>query len=393
MKSPIFAAIVLSACLAMTTSAQVKSVAAANKQPATDSSSPSPSQSQANASRARVIQPDPKATVPSVNGSTTATPQAQAKPDFNNHSEARVRPANSSASVPSSRSENIAPKAALFGAKTGHGSLKSLGFTNTTTAPSNSVITSASPVATVSSQIYRVGVRDVLDIQLSDNPSSNSTLFTVLDGGVLEYPLAGNPIVVAGLTTPEVAALLRQRIKIFENPSVVVSVRDYASHTVTVSGFVAAPGTKTLRREAVPLYTLLAESLTLPEAARATITRQGGAPIVVDLKDANLSSTLVIPGDAIKVSGVPPGPTEFFFVGGEIKSPGQKPYHAGLTLTQAILASGGTSASAGSKVRVSRQGTDGRLSTEEFNLRKIQAGKIPDPVLQKGDRIEVTNSN
>ena len=101
----------------------------------------------------------------------------------------------------------------------------------------------------------------------------------------------------------------------------------------------------------------------------------------------------MVPGDAIKVSGPPVAPTEFYFVGGEISSPGQKPYHAGLTLTQAILASGGTTAHAGLKVRVSRQGSDGRLSTEEFNLRKIQTGKTPDPVLQNGDRIEVTTAN
>jgi protein involved in polysaccharide export with SLBB domain len=232
-----------------------------------------------------------------------------------------------------------------------------------------------------------------LDIKLTDHPSKSSTLFTVLEGGVLEYPFAGNPIVVAGLTPPEIAALLRQRIKIFDNPSVAVTVRDYASHSVSISGFVTAPGTKVLRRETVPLYTVLAEALILPEAVRATITRQGRAPILVDLKDANLSATPVVSGDIIKVSGVPPTPTEFFFIGGEINSPGQKAYHAGLTLTQAVLASGGTSATAGAKIRVSRQGTDGRLNTEEYNLRKIQTGKTPDPILQNGDRIEVTTAN
>jgi polysaccharide biosynthesis/export protein len=233
----------------------------------------------------------------------------------------------------------------------------------------------------------------VLDIQLAENSSSSSTLFTVLDGGLLEYPLAGNPIAVVGLTTPEIAALLRQRIKIFDNPTVAVNVRDYASHAVTVTGFVAAPGVKTLRREAVPLYALLAEASALPEAAQATITREGRQPIVIDLKDSNLSSTLVVPGDSIKVSGMPAGPTEFFFIGGEINAPGQKPYHAGLTLTQAVLASGGTKTNAGSKVRVSRQGADGRLIAEEYNLRKIQSGKTPDPVLQKDDRIEVSSAN
>jgi len=243
----------------------------------------------------------------------------------------------------------------------------------------------------LSSQIYRVGVRDVLDIQLLDNPGKASTLFTVLDGGVLEYPLAGDPIVVAGLTAPEIATLLQKRVKIFDNPNVTVKVREYASHSVTISGFVAAPGTRVLRREAMPLYAILAESQVLPEAASAIITREGHQLAAVDLKDAKLSSTLVIPGDVIKVSGASAGPTEFFFIGGEISSPGQKAYHAGLTLTQAILASGGTKASAGSKVRVSRQGADGLLTTEEYNLRKIQSGKMPDPGLEKGDRIEITN--
>jgi polysaccharide export outer membrane protein len=248
-------------------------------------------------------------------------------------------------------------------------------------------------MSTAPTQVYRVGSGDVLDIQLADNPGRNSTLFTVLDDGVLEYPLAGNPLVVGGMTTSEIAALLGQRIKIFENPKVKVEVRDFASHAVSISGFVAAPGTKSLRREAMPLYAMLAEAAVLPEAAAATITREGQAPIVVDLKNTNLSATLVVPGDTIKVTGMAAAPTEFFFVGGEISSPGQKPFHTGLTLTQAILASGGMKAGAGSKVRVSRQGADGRLATEEFNLRKIQGGKTADPVLQKGDRIEVTTSN
>ena len=62
---------------------------------------------------------------------------------------------------------------------------------------------------------------------------------------------------------------------------------------------------------------------------------------------------------------------------------------AGLTLTQAILASGGTSRFAGSKVKVLRQGPDGRLVTTEYNLKQIENGKVPDPQLQPGDRVEI----
>ena len=134
------------------------------------------------------------------------------------------------------------------------GQVKSVAATNRTgnqkpVISSNTVGSSSNTVASVSvpsnpavsSQIYRVGVRDVLDIQLTNNSSSSSTLFTVLEGGLLEYPFAGDPIVVAGLTTSEITALLRRRIKIFDNPTVAVHVRDYASHAVTVTED-AAPG-------------------------------------------------------------------------------------------------------------------------------------------------------
>lgn len=331
MRSPVFAALVLTASLAMTASAQVKSVAAANTQ-----------------------------------ASSTETPAGRAT-DKNQTETGSSHQANATRLR---RKETIT--AVSDSAKK---------------APAKESVTAAW------TQIYRVGSGDVLDIQLSNYPSRHSTLFTVLPDGVLEYPLAGIPFVVKGMTTDQIAALLQRRINIFENPKVKVDVRDYASHAVTIVGLVSAPGTKILRREAVPLYTLLAEASVLSEAARATITRQGNAPMVVDLKDARLSAALVVPGDAIKVTGMPPAQAQFFFVGGKIRAPGQKPFHAGLTLTQAILASGGTKRSADLKVKVSRQGADGKLATEEFNLRKIQTGKTPDPILQSGDRLEVTSAN
>ena len=396
MKNVVFAALVLSASLAITASGQVKSVAVANNRPSstTATRNQTPGQISSNATRASVISQDSEAVqAPRIIGSGTIS--TRQKWDFKNHAEAaRFRPANASSgsAIDSSNKTTpaVSPDDSPDNSKPDPAKPKS---PTTTAALSNTVAGVASTIATAPTQLYRVGIRDVLDIQLSDYSGGNSTLFTVLEGGVLEYPLAGDAIVVGGLTPPEIAALLRQRIKIFENPAVAVTVRDFASHAVTIGGFVAAPGTKILRREAVPLYTVLAEALIFPEAARATITRPGGEPVVVDLKDANVSAMLVVPGDTIKVSGPPSGPTEFYFVGGEIGSPGEKPYHAGLTLTQAILASGGSNSSAGSKVRVSRQGPDGRLNTEEYNLRKIQTGKAPDPVLQNGDRIEVTTAN
>lgn len=255
--------------------------------------------------------------------------------------------------------------------------------------PSVAPPTSVGVPSTSLSQEYRVGVGDVLDVQLVDLPTRKSTLFTVQQGGVLDYPLVGESIAVAGLTPEEVATRLRARIKVLENPKVVVKVRDYASHNVIITGLVADPGAKFLRREALPLYVLLVEAQPRPEAIAATITRGGQQPINVDLTDHKAMSTLVMSGDLIKVVGRPSESAGFFYAGGALNQPGQKAFYAGITLTQAILASGGVTRDAGSKAKIARQGADGRLTTAEYNLRQIQDGKTGDPVLQRGDRITV----
>lgn len=378
MKNRIFALPLLIVVLAITSFGQAKSIGLANSQ--STSKPAATSQNPANGTRARVSRQDTAAAVPSTSaGNGAETPKPSAKVDYNNHSEvSRVRRTNQPA-------ETVSRGTAVKSANE-----KSADSANSGGSPANrNEVTAAANPLMAATQVYRIGASDVLDIQLAGNHSRKSTLFTVMDGGLLEYPLAGNPIPVAGMTTAELAAVLRQRIKIFENPAVVVNVRDYASHTVTVTGFVAAPGKRALRREAMPLYAMLAEVVALPEAARATISRQGRPTMTLDLKDPNHSATLVVPGDVIKVLGAPPPPTEFFFVGEGLNSPGQKAYHSGLTLTQAILASGGVRMNAGSRIRISRQRADGRLGNEDFDLRKIQSGKIPDPDLQKGDRIEV----
>lgn len=241
--------------------------------------------------------------------------------------------------------------------------------------------------------LYRVGVGDVLDIRLLNVQTRQSTLYTIMAGGLLEYPLVGDPLTVAGSTTDEIAARLTEELRrrqVFAAPQVSVAVRDYVSHTVTVSGLVGNAGTRVIRREAVPLYVVLAESQPRPEAGRATITRRAsGENLTIDLTDTTAMNTLVQSGDVIAVQGRLP---QFFYIGGQVGAPGQKDFHAGMTLTQAILASGGATRFAGGRARVSRQAADGRLVSTEYNLRDIEQGRTPDPQIQPGDRIELGRS-
>jgi len=244
----------------------------------------------------------------------------------------------------------------------------------------------------VPTAIYNVGVGDVLDVRLSNISNRESTLFTVMKNGMLEYPLLNGPVSVVGLSTDEISRLLSSEIKVIKTPRVTVTVRDYASHAVVIGGLVDSPGRKILRREAMPLFAVLAESLVRPEATAATILRNGKEGEALSLKDDQAMATLVMPGDIIKLSGEPMAARKFFYVGGEVGSPGEKAFREGMTLTQALLSAGGASPSV-KTIKIARRNASGFLSSKEYNLRSIADGKSADPVLEAGDRIEVTRGN
>lgn len=236
--------------------------------------------------------------------------------------------------------------------------------------------------------VYRVGVGDVLDVRVLNTPTNRSTLFTVMSGGLIEYPLTGGTFSVAGLTTDEIGTRLSAELKrrgLGESLQVVVGVRDYTSHAIFISGLVNYPGTKILRREAVPLYVLIAEAQLRPDAGRAVIMRASESIPLNDLTDPASLNVLVKAGDVITISA---RQQQYYFIGGRINSPGQKVHQSGLTLIQAILAAGGLSRSQDT-VEISREEADGRLTTTKYALKEIKAGKIPDPRIQPGDRIEV----
>jgi polysaccharide export outer membrane protein len=311
---------------------------------------------------------------------TTAGPSAT--------SDAPPKPA-APAPVPAGTPANSSP-AASSGTNPTHNSSATADTSSTGATPSVANPSAVMPAEPLTS-VYRVGVGDVLDIRLlNDKDPRQSTLYTVLAGGALEYPLLHDPVTVAGMTTDELAAQLIAELRhrgVFQHPQVRVSVREYASHAVLVSGLAGDPGTKILRREAIPLYVVVAEAQPKPEAGRAVvISHATGKATSVDLGDAAGLNTLVQAGDVVNLVVRPP---EFFYVGGEISSPGQKDFHSGMTLTQALLAAGGVTGQAGTKVKVSRAGADGRLVSTEYDLRAIEGGAVPDPQLQAGDRIEV----
>lgn len=240
-------------------------------------------------------------------------------------------------------------------------------------------------------RVYRVGPNDVLDIRTNDSGASQSTLYTVTGSGTLEHPVLGEPLPVGGLTVDEISTKFEGELKrraLAENPKVSVGVRDYASHTILVSGLVKDSGTKILRREAIPLYVVVADAQPLPEAARVTVVRnESNETFEIDLTEPTQMNLLVRPGDVITLL---PNVTQFVYIGGEVKLPGEKTYRRGLTLTQAIIAAGGVTPKS-KEARLGRDDGKGFLVVTRYKLKDIESGKVPDPVVKPGDRIMIVN--
>lgn len=256
-------------------------------------------------------------------------------------------------------------------------------------AESSEEVNTAAATELALTKIYRVGPSDVLDIRINDSASPQSTLFTVTPNGFVEHPLLAEPLQAGGLTVDEIGSKIEGELKrraLADNPKVSVGVRDYASHTILVSGLVKDSGTKILRREAIPLYVVVADAQPLPEAARVTVLRnESSQTFDIELSEANEMNLLVRPGDVITLH---PHVTQFVYIGGEVKSPGEKTYRRGLTLTQALIAAGGVTPQA-KEARVGRDDGKGFLVVNRYKLKDIESGKVPDPAVKPGDRIMI----
>jgi protein involved in polysaccharide export with SLBB domain len=262
---------------------------------------------------------------------------------------------------------------------------------NVTPSASSTSTTNASENEPALTKIYRVGPGDVLDVTWGSTPSPDAIGVTVNTSGFLVHSALAEPLPVAGLTIEEIAARLQSALEqrpSTANAKVSVGIRDYVSHAILVSGLVQDPGTKILRREAIPLSVVVADALPLPEAGRVTVVRiESNESFTVDLAQTAEMSMLIHPGDVITLQATP---NQFFYVAGAVKAPGEKVFRPGLTLTQAIITAGGPTGNA-KEARLSRDDGKGFLKETRYKLKEIASGKQLDPLIQPGDRITIIN--
>jgi polysaccharide export outer membrane protein len=96
------------------------------------------------------------------------------------------------------------------------------------------------------------------------------------------------------------------------------------------------------------------------------------------------------PGDIVSISVA-----DEAYVVGNVVEPKKVSLRETVTLTKAIAMAGGLAKEAKtSRVRIQRQGKEGDLQTETFyDLKDIQSKKVPDPILQANDIVDVPNDS
>lgn len=256
--------------------------------------------------------------------------------------------------------------------------------------PTSSAVREVTSKPLLPTETYKIGIGDVLFVSLKNSPNG-SGYFTVRSDGTIDYPLAGERVIVGDKTVDGAKEVISGGIKLFSSPVVDVKVREFASHKITVTGSVENAGEKSLQREAMPLFAIRAEAVPDAKASKVRIRRRSGTPEeILDLHDAKADEVLVFPGDQLHFFGGGANAVGSYFISGEVVSGGQKDLTAGLTLYQAIVASGGAKGDP-KKAVIRRKNGKGMLAATELNLRSIKDGKAMDPVLAAGDIVEIRN--
>jgi polysaccharide export outer membrane protein len=107
----------------------------------------------------------------------------------------------------------------------------------------------AAQESSVSSQDYRIGVGDILEIVTWKEPDfSRGEILVRLDGKI-SFPLI-NDIIAAGKTTGELKDAIEKRLKDFvSNPNITVTIRNAASQRFYILGEVANTGEYPLTKD------------------------------------------------------------------------------------------------------------------------------------------------
>lgn len=267
-------------------------------------------------------------------------------------------------------------------------------------------------MAQENAESYKIGASDQLEVNFWQQPDLNSVC-RVSENGMITLPVVGE-IKAAGLTTAQLAKNIVDQMAFYQTPvsQATVTVTEFNSRTVVVTGQVVTPGSQSFERIPDIWRVILNAGGPTDQAdlARVTVVRREGDKsrvINVDLlsliKNGDFSQAPPLEtGDLINVPlsnfgvGSQLGETSEFhgrnvyFVLGSVITPGVRNLDAEIDVLDAITLAGGTAEDADLKnVRVIMKGP--RYSKiAKINLKKyIEEGAPPRFIVHPEDTIYV----
>ena len=257
---------------------------------------------------------------------------------------------------------------------------------------------------------YLVGPCDLLKILIfvPSQPTANMAVDLVVGkDGSIDCPLVGR-ISVTGLSAPAISEKLSKLYAdgYFKSPLVSVTVGEYNSKLIFVSGCVTRPGVIALRSNKTTLIEAILEAGGVTERAGevAVVTRtaastEGSArpeSIRIDLvKMLNRSgigaNVWVLPGDIINIPETVP---RYFYVLGYVNTPGAYPVPKGgvVNLMEAVAYAHGLTDSAHSENTYLVRQTPLGEKRYHIDMTRVAAGSDPDVLIYPDDKIIVSTT-
>jgi len=274
-------------------------------------------------------------------------------------------------------------------------------------APSSTPLRTTVLDASAQSDRYRIGFRDVLDIQVFRHPDLSQRVPVSPNGTIVLFRLE-HPVIAVCRTERELATDIENayKEKYLRDPEVNVVVAEQKSQSIAVIGSVEKPGNFFVNRRVHLLEMLaMAGGPNREAGTRLLIARTGSSSNCKESNDAPDSDKVDVVG--FKIRDIQEGKETFWmqpgdvvtvldadivYMYGNVNRQGSIKIREPITLTQAIVSAEGLKSAANKdKIRILRQ-RPGGVDREEliYDLNQIDKGKVKDPYLEPNDIVAVS---
>ncbi len=239
-----------------------------------------------------------------------------------------------------------------------------------------------------------LSAQDLLEITVFKVPDLTREL-RIDSRGYITYPLIGQ-VRAKGLKPAQLERVIAQKLEqtYMNNPQVTVVVKESVQNRVTVEGAVNKPGVFPVSGRMTVLQAIalaggldaradVHSAVLLRRNANGQISQQ---PIdIAAIRQGRMQDLMLIQDDRIVVQEAT---YNRFTVDGSVAKPGVFQLQPGMTFMQAIAMAGGiTELTDKTNATLFRRDRHGQFRRYAVNLEAIREGRAPDPLLERDDRI------